>query len=163
MEGPDGGNEQENLGVRYCELTDTEIDSAHPYFHFNAEMKLAMASMGLAVSSGIRLQATREILDMLDTLYQNLSEPGSVLPDNQRKQLNHAGEVWLDMKDKMSKGDLRASYLLSAHAHIENSLLYLMECRKDSLFKDLISDYLPKYLGKLSVFVYREAIGHVML
>ncbi|EQD43751.1 protein containing DUF1940, partial [mine drainage metagenome] len=97
---------------RYCDVVDREIDAAHEYFLYISEMKLSMASLGLAVSSGIRLQSTREILDMLDALLQNITDPDSVLPDNQRKQLNHADEVWLDMKDKMSKGDLRASYLL---------------------------------------------------
>jgi hypothetical protein len=151
---------QEN---RYCEAIDQVIEASHEYFLYIAEMKLAMASLGMAVASGTRLQATREILDMADTLFQNITDPDSVLPDNQRKQLNHADEVWLDMKDKMSKGDQRASNLLSAHAFMEMAIVHLISCKKDIRFKNSISDYLVNYLGKLSVFIYREAIGHVML
>ncbi len=156
-------NETQDLTMRYCQALDADIDASHDYFLYISEMKLAIASLGMAVASGIRLQATREILDMADTLYQNITDPDSTLPDNQRKQLNHAEEVWLDMKDKMSKGDQRASSLLSAHAFMEKAVVHLIACKKDEMFKDIITDYLINYLEKLSVFIYREAIGHVML
>ena len=97
------GKQTQDLSRRYCQALDAEIDAAHDYFLYISEMKLAIASLGMAVASGIRLQATREILDMADTLYQNITDPDSTLPDNQRKQLNHAEEVWLDMKAKKIK------------------------------------------------------------
>ena len=79
-------SETQDLSRRYCQALDAEIDAAHDYFLYISEMKLAIASLGMAVASGIRLQATREILDMADTLYQNITDPDSTLPDNQRKQ-----------------------------------------------------------------------------
>ena len=119
--------------------------------------------MGLSIGEGVRLQATRELLDMLDTLYNMIKDPEAGLPDNQRKALNHADDVWLDLKEKMSQGDKRAAHLLSSHAHITLALGHLIAVRRDEKFRELIPDYLIKYLGKLSTFVYREAIGHVML
>lgn len=156
-------NEEENPEMAYCEITDSEIPRNHPYFLYDAEMKLAEAEMGLAIGEGVRLQATRELLDMLDTLYNMIKEPDSRLPDAQRKALNHADDVWLDLKEKMSQGDKRAAHLLSSHAHVTLAINYLVTARKDEKFLEFISDYLIKYLGKLSTFVYREAIGHVML
>lgn len=155
--------EEEDFTKAVCEYTGTELPRDHPIFSYQMEMKLAQAEMGLAVAEGVRLQATRELLDMLDTLYQLLSDPESKLPDPQRKMLNHADEVWLDLKEKMSQGDRRAAHLLSSHAHMAKALGYLLESRKSEEFSELIPDYLVKYLGKLSTFTYREAIGHVML
>ena len=155
--------EEENPELNLCEYTGETLRRDHPVFAYQSEMKMAQACLGLAISDGVRLQASREILDMLDTLYQLLADPESKLPDPQRKMLNHADDVWLDMKDKMSKGDRRAAYLLESHAHMEKAISYLVKCREDAQFKELIPDYLLKYLGKLSVFTYREAIGHVML
>jgi hypothetical protein len=67
------------------------------------------------------------------------------------------------MKAKMSAGDIRASHLLAAHAHLSDALSYLTVMKKDENLREFVSDYNMKYLSKLSVFVYREAIGHVML
>ena len=53
--------------------------------------------------------------------------------------------------------------MLSAHAFMEKAVVHLAICKKDEMFKDIITDYLINYLEKLSVFIYREAIGHVML
>ena len=155
--------EEEDFTKAVCEYTGEELPRDHPIFSYQMEMKLAQAEMGLAISEGVRLQATRELLDMLDTLYQILLDPESKLPDQQRKALNHADEVWLDLKEKMSQGDKRAAYLLSSHAHMGKALGYLLQSRKDEQFSGLITEYLIKYLGKLSTFTYREAIGHVML
>jgi len=156
-------DEEEKPELAYCEIIDEEIPRNHPYFLYDAEMKLAEAEMGLSIGEGVRLQATRELLDMLDTLYNMIKEPEARLPDNQRKSLNHADEVWLDLKEKMSQGDKRSAHLLSSHAHIELALGHLLDLRGDEKFKEVVPDYLIKYLGKLSTFVYREAIGHVML
>lgn len=158
---PDG--EDEDYSSAYCDVIDSQIPRSHIYFRYDAEMKLALASLGHAVSQGERMQATREILDMLDTLYGNLLDPDSVLPDKQRKSLNHADEVWLDLKEKLSSGNARTAHLFAAHAHIQLALSYLVELNKDPQFGERVSEYLIKYLGKLSVFTYREAIGHVML
>ncbi len=155
--------EEEDFTKAICEYIGEELPREHPIFAYQMEMKLAQAEMGLAIAEGVRLQATRELLDMLDTLYQILIDPESKLPDAQRKVLNHADEVWLDLKEKMSQGDKRAAHLLSSHAHMGLALSYLLDARKDGKFSEVITDYLVKYLGKLSVFTYREAIGHVML
>ncbi len=156
-------HEEEDFTMDYCEITDSDLPRSHTYFKYDAEMKLALSSLGLAVSQGERIQATREILDMLDTLYANLTDPDSVLPDKQRKSLNHADRVWLDLKEKLSQGSARTAHLFASHAHMELALSFLLDLKKDQEFSEHISDYLVKYLGKLSVFTYREAIGHVML
>ena len=158
-----GNEDDEDYTKEMCEYINEEISRDHPIFFYKAEMKLAQASMGLAIAEGVRLQATRELLDMLDTLYQLMIDPESKLPDSQRKMLNHADDVWLDLKEKMSQGDKRAAHLLSSQAHMSMALGYLIRCRSDERFSRLIPDYLIKYLGKLSTFTYREAIGHVML
>ncbi len=157
------GDEEEDYTSDYCDITDSELPRSHLYFKYDAEMKLALSSLGLAVSQGERIQATREILDMLDTLYANIMDPDTVLPDKQRKSLNHADRVWLDLKEKLSQGSARTAHLFASHAHMEKALSYLVELKKDQGFSENVSDYLIKYLGKLSVFTYREAIGHVML
>jgi uncharacterized protein YbcC (UPF0753/DUF2309 family) len=154
---------EEDYTKTICEFTGDELPREHPIFSYQAEMKLAQAEMGLAIAEGVRLQATRELLDMLDTLYQILIDSESKLPDAQRKMLNHADDVWLDLKEKMSQGDKRAAHLLSSHAHMDMALAHLLQAKKDEKFADIVTDYLVKYLGKLSVFTYREAIGHVML
>lgn len=156
-------HESENLLRKYCEITESELPKNHSIFKYISEMKMAEASLGLAISEGMRLQETREILDMFDTLYQLLFDPDSKLPDPERKKLNHADEVWLDMKEKMNSGDKRAAHLLNAHGHLDLAIAYLVECRNDTVIADKITDYLLKYLEKLSVFIYREAMGHVLL
>jgi hypothetical protein len=158
----DRENNLENT-TEYCELLDKEIDSDSDYFKFQNQVKMAFASLGLAVSTGVRLNATREILDMVDQLYQNVSDSDVVLPDESRKKLNHADEVWLDLKLKMAAGDIRAAHLLNASSHLSLAHAYLCTLKKNQEFADLISDYSLKYFKKLSVFIYREAIGHVML
>lgn len=155
--------EQENLLIAYCEAIDDNIPLNHVFFKYWSEMKLAQAMLGLAVSEGGRLQETREIMDMHDTLFGNLIDSESKLPDMQRKKLNHADEVWLDLKEKLSEGSRRTAYLYSAHSHMRLALAYLVELKGDQKFEGRISDYLLNYLDKLSIFTYREAIGHVML
>ena len=153
----------EDVNKRFCDLLGDFVDNNSPYFKYDSCMKLAFSSIGLAISTGIRIDATRELLEMADKLYQNLSDSDTVLSDEHRKKLNHADDVWLDMKAKMSAGDIRASHLLAAHAHLSDALSYLTVMKKDENFREFVSDYNMKYLSKLSVFVYREAIGHVML
>ncbi|MEM0157885.1 MAG: DUF1940 domain-containing protein [Thermoplasmataceae archaeon] len=153
----------EDYSEALCQYTATKLPRIHPIFRFENEIKLAESFLGLSISEGVRLNETRELLDILDTLYENLSDPNSKLPDAQRKMLNHEEEVWLDVKDSMSRGDRRAAYLISAHAHLNNAISYLLECRATEEFKEIITDYQLKYLVKLSIKIYREAIGHVML
>ncbi len=155
--------EPEDPEVQYCELIDEKISRSHPYFRYLSEARLAEASLGLAISQGTRLQELRLILDMLDTMLDNLNDPETVLSDPNRKMLNHADDVWLDLKEKLSQGDQRTAHLLSASAHIQNALSYLVELKSDEKFRDKISEYQMKYMGKLAVHVYREAIGHVLL
>ncbi len=159
----DDGTEDEDFSKAISEYVEQPLRRDHPIFFYKMEMMLAEADIGLAISKGVRLNETRELLDMLDTLFNLLLDPDSKLPDQQRKRLNHADDVWLDPKSKMSSGDERVSWLLSSYAHMSKALAYLIKAREDPIFKDIIPDYLIKYLGKLSVFTYREAMGHVML
>ncbi len=155
--------EPEDPELQYCDIIDSKIRKDHPYFMYISEMRLAESSLGLAISQGSRLNETRLLLDMLDTLIENLSDPESVLSDPDRKMLNHADDVWLDLKDKMSQGDIRAAHLLAASSHVQIAVNYLMAAKSDEKFTEMVTDYQLKYLSKLSVHIYREAIGHVML
>ena len=156
-------NEEEDPKTAICEYNGQILPRQHPVFNYQMEMRMAQAELGLAIAEGVRLQATRELLDMLDTLSQMLTDPDSKLPDQQRKMLNHADEVWLDMKEKMSQGDRRAAHLLNSSAHMNNALANLIRCTEDPDFSLEVPEYIIKYLGKLATFVYREAIGHLML
>jgi hypothetical protein len=153
----------EDVTKAYCELLDQFIPVDSPYFAYISEMRVAQSALGLAASDSKRVMVTRSLIDILDMLYEHLFDGDSLIPDNLRKPLNHEEEVWLDLKEKMSQGDSRAANLLSAHAHMKLALRYLMMMRNDPLFQGKVSDYLIKYLGKLSIMTYREAMGHVLL
>jgi hypothetical protein len=154
--------EEVNVSQQYCELVDSSLPLDHPYFSFLSEIRLAESFLGLAVSVGKRLNETRLILDLLDTIVSGIEDPNVRLSDENRKMLNHADEVWLDLKEKLSSGDVRAAYLLASSAHMSKAAGFLVACRKSSEFS-MITDYTLQYLKKLSVHTYREAIGHVML
>ncbi len=117
----------------------------------------------MAASDSKRLDVTRSFIEILDTLSENMFDPDNVLEDSIRKPMNHVEEVWLDMKEKMMQGDTRAANLLSAHSHLKIALGYLVELKSDVLFSGVVTDYLLKYMGKLSIMIYREAMGHVLL
>ena len=154
---------EKDHGNIYCELIDQDIQGDHPFFRFESHCRMAIAYIGLAISCGTRLAETRELLEIIDTLYNNLSNPEEKLQDQVRKKLNHEDDVWLDMKQKFSSGDARSSYLILAHAGVKLALSDLVDMRKDSRFTEFVSDYLLNYMYKLSVALYREAIGHVLL
>ena len=154
---------EENPEERYCDLIEENLPLDHPYFLYLSEMNQAEAFIGLSISSGSRVQELRKILDMFDTLMNNLSDPDSKLADPDRKMLNHAEESWTDAKEKLSTGNERTAYLMVASSHMFSALAYLERTRKDSRFSSLVTDYLLKYLGKLAIYVYREAMGHVLL
>ena len=155
--------DEEKPDEQYCDLTDGMLPVEHPYFRFLSEIRLAQASLGLAISVGKNSEELRRILDMLDALAIGVLDPDSKLSDPDRKMLNHADEVWLDLKEKMSSGDNKAAHLLAASAHMRSAVALLAECRKSGGLAENITDYTLKYLNKLSVHTYREAIGHVML
>ena len=154
--------EEGNVSEQYCELVDSKLPLNHPYFSFLSQIRMAESLLGLAISVGKRLNETRLILDLLDTIVSGIEDPNVRLSDEHRKMLNHADEVWLDLKEKLSSGDIRAAYLLASSAHMSEGVGYLVACRKLSEFS-MITDYTVQYLKKLSVHTYREAIGHIML
>lgn len=160
MEGEDG---RENNGMLRCDLLETDIPADHPFFKFQSRIRLSMSNLALAISCGVRLEETRELLDGLDTLYNNLYDPEEKLPDQFRKRLNREEEVWLDLKQKFFQGDQRSAYLLSAHSFLKMALSDLYILKADPMFADKISDYVLKYVYKLSVAIYREAMGHVLM
>ncbi len=153
----------ESFTTRYCELIDEEISADSEYFKFENQVRLALASIGLAASTGTRITPIREILDMADKLYTNVNDTDSVLSDEYRKKLNHADDVWLDLKEKMSAGDVRASHLLAASTHLFLAHASLVSMSQSKEFGSHITGYSLKYFQKLAVFTYREAIGHLML
>jgi hypothetical protein len=154
--------EERNVSEQYCELVDSRLPLDHPYFSFMSEIRQAESFLGLAISVGKRLNETRLILDLLDTIVSGIEDPNVRLSDENRKMLNHADEVWLDLKEKLSSGDVRTAYLLASSANMSKAVGSLVACRKFSDFS-MITDYTVQYLKKLSVHTYREAIGHVML
>ena len=153
----------ENFTMRYCELIDEEISADSEYFKFESHVRMAFASIGLAASTGVRITPIREILDMVDKLYTNVNDSDIVLSDEHRKKLNHADDVWLDLKEKMSAGDIRSSHLLAASTQLFLAHSSLVAMSKDEVFGMHITAYSLKYFQKLAVFIYREAIGHLML
>ncbi len=155
--------EEEDPAYQYCEIVDSALALDHHYFSFLSSVRKAEADLGLAIGTGKSLNDTRHILDMLDTLVSGIEDPNVRLSDPDRKMLNHADEVWLDLKEKLSTGDQRTAYILSASANIRDAVGFLVACRKDIKFAEKIDNYTVKYLGKLSVHASREAIGHVML
>ena len=159
----EGIDEGEDVNVSFCALVEKDIPLNHDFFLYEACIKLAQANIGLAISSGSKLQETREILDMLDTISSGIYDNDVKLPDEQRKKIRRSEDTWIDMKEKMSRADLRSAYLLSASAYMQQALSHLIAARGDKDFTGLISDYAIKYLHKLSLYTYREAIGHVLM
>jgi hypothetical protein len=159
----EGIDEGENVNVAFCDLIEKEIPLNHDFFLYEASIRLAQANIGLAISAGSKLQETREILDMLDTISSGIYDSDIKLMDDQRKKIRRTEETWIDMKEKMSKADLRSAYLLSASAHMQEALGHLISAKADSDFSAFISDYAVKYLHKLSLYTYREAMGHVLM
>ncbi len=155
--------DEKDPGTVFCDLIDEYIPANHPYFQFESYGRLAMANIGLAISCGVRLSETRELLETMDTLLNNFSNPEEKLPDPIRKRLNHEEEVWLDLKSNFSGGEVRPAYLLSAHSFVKLAVAMLAELRKDEKFNTYVTDYLLNYMYKFSVALYREAIGHVLL
>ncbi len=155
--------DEENFATAYCELTESRVRADHPFFFYLSEIRLAQAELGRAISSPTRLQETRAILDMLDAINGNLFDPDEALADRDRKMLNHEEDVWLDVKQKLTDGNIRVASLLAASSHMRNSVSYLIRARDDAEFVDKVKDYVVKYLTKLSIYTYREAIGHVLL
>ena len=155
--------EEQDPGTAYCDPLDRYLPLDHPYFSYISHIRLAQASLGIAASDSKKLEVTKSFIEILDTLSENLFDPDTVLQDSVRKPMNHVEDVWLDMKEKMMQGDVRGASLLSAHSHLKIALGYLVILRKDDTFREYVTDYLLKYMGKLSIMIYREAMGHVLL
>lgn len=160
---PEGVDDGENVTLAFCDLIEKEIPLDHDFFRYLSSIRSAQAMIGLAVSTTDKIQETREILDMLDTLSSGLYDPDVKLPDLQRKMIRRSEETPVDMVEKMSRGDLRSAYLLAASSMIQLASGYLAGARNDPDFAGAVPDYAIKYLYKLSIFVYREAMGHVLM
>ncbi len=153
----------DNADERYCDAIDRMIKADHPYFMYRSAIVEAEAFLALSVASGYRVNEIREIIEMLDTIFENMTDRNAVLPDNLRKMLNHSEDVWLDLKDKFSSGDTRAAYLAAASSEMSRALHYLILLKDDESFKELVSSYQINYLKLLSIHTYREAMSHVLL
>ncbi|MEM0155111.1 MAG: DUF1940 domain-containing protein [Thermoplasmataceae archaeon] len=160
---PEGVDEGEDVTLAFCDLIEKEIPIDHDFFRYLSSIRNAQAHIGLAISTTDKIQETRDILDMLDTLSSGLYDPDVKLPDLQRKMIKRSEETPVDLVEKMSRGDLRAAHLLSASSMIQLAAGYLTSARKDPDFAGVIPDYTIKYMYKLSIFVYREAMGHVLM
>ncbi|OWP57550.1 MAG: hypothetical protein B2I17_00200 [Thermoplasmatales archaeon B_DKE] len=159
----EGVDEGEDVNVSFCDLIEKDIPLSHEFFRYQTCINLAQANIGIAISTGSKLQETREILDMLDTISSGIYDSDVRLPDDQRKKIRRSEDTWIDMKEKMSKADLRSAYLLGASSYMQDAVGHLVAARADKDFSGLISDYTIKYLHKLSQYTYREAMGHVLM
>ncbi|MGP6220980.1 DUF1940 domain-containing protein [Caldiplasma sukawensis] len=149
--------------LRYCELMDDMIEGDNEFFKMENHYLSAISFLGLAASTGVRVNEIRELIDMVDTLSQCIKDPDVKLSDDIRKKINHAEEAWLDIKEKMSNGDARTAYLLLAYKELSDAHASLCKMKKDPKFSEYISDYILNYTLKGAFYIQSKAIGDVRL
>ncbi len=154
----------ENMEIkRYCPVTDSELPVDHVYFKFRSEIEAAEAFLGLAISEGIKVTETREILDMVDTIYNSLADPESRLNDFQEKRLNFTDEDWYDLKEKANNGNKWSMYMFLARRSIDSAVYWLCKLKESNEFRDIVKDDVISKLMKAGFVILRESLGDVRL
>ncbi|WP_048053924.1 DUF1940 domain-containing protein [Thermoplasma volcanium] len=149
--------------VRYCPVIDDNLPLDHVFFKFRSEIESAEAFIGLAVSEGVKVNETRELLDMLDTVYNSLYDEESKLNEFQEKRLKFTEEEWYDIKEKCNSGSKWSLYLMLARSHIDNAVYWLSKLREDERFVNKVSDENIMALYKIGAVILREGLGDVRL
>ncbi|WP_337859887.1 DUF1940 domain-containing protein [Ferroplasma sp.] len=147
----------------YCELIDKTLPPDHAFFLYEAHIKIVQSYLGLAVSQARNVEKIREILDILDTLNENIYDSDTVLPDQVRKSMRHETKEWIDIEQKMDNGDKYTAYLVLAASNLRIALSELWTLKKDPDFSEHITDYTLEFMPKLINMINNEAIGNVLL
>ncbi|AGO60616.1 MULTISPECIES: DUF1940 domain-containing protein [Ferroplasma] len=154
--------EDEQSG-EYCELIDRNLPPDHDFFLYESHVKIVKSFLGLAVSEARNVEKLRTMLDILDTLNQNLYDNETVLADNVRKQLRRETKEWIDIDQKMDNGDKYTAYLVLAASNLRIALSYLWRLSKLPDFSDHITEYPLEFMQKLINMINNEAMGNVLL
>ncbi|CAC12362.1 hypothetical protein [Thermoplasma acidophilum] len=148
---------------RYCPVTDSELPADHVYFKFRSEIEAAEAYLGLAISEGIKVRETREILDIIDTVYNSLSDPESKLNDFQEKRLNFTEEDWYDIKEKANNGNRWSLYMFLARSAVDSAVYWSYRMKETEEFKEIVKEEMISKLLKAGYVILRESLGEVRL
>jgi hypothetical protein len=147
----------------YCELIDKKLPLNHAFFLYDAQIKIVQSFLGLTISEARNVEKIREILDILDTLNENIYDTDTVLPDSVRKELRREPKEWVDIGQKMDNGDKYAAYLILSASNLRIALSYLWELKNTPDFSNHITDYPIEYMQKLINMINNEALGNVLL
>ncbi len=153
----------EDINNQYCDLIDKDLPLNHKFFRYDSEIKITESFIGLAISEGKNVEKLRDVIDILDTLNQNLYDSDVKLPDMARKELRREDSTWVDIDQKMNDGNKYTAYLIIASSHLRNAISYLYELKSDGDFSSHITDYQIEYMLKLVNRINNEAIGDVLL
>ncbi|KAA8922882.1 DUF1940 domain-containing protein [Thermoplasma sp.] len=148
---------------RYCPVIDSDLPADHVYFKFRSDIEAAEAYLGLAIAEGIKVNETREILDMIDTIYNSLSDPESRLNDFQEKRLNFTEEDWYDMKEKANNGNRWSMYMFLARSSIDSAVYWLYSLKETEEFREIVNDETILKLMKTGFVILRESLGDIRL
>ena len=154
---------EDDVSGEYCELLDKNLPLDHEFFLYDSQIKIVQSFLGLAISEARNVEKIRQMLDILDTLNQNLYDSETVIPDQERKALRRETKEWVDIDQKMDGGDKYTAYLILAAANLRIALAYLWSLRKSPEFSEHITDYALEYMQKLINMINNEAIGNVLL
>ena len=146
-----------------CELIDKKLPIDHKFFLYESQIKIVQSFLGLAISEARNMEKIREMLDILDTLNENIYDSDTVLPDATRKELRRETKEWVDIDQKMDNGDKYTAYLILAASNLRIALSYLVALKGDMDFSEHISEYPVQYMQKLINMITNEAMGNVLL
>lgn len=153
----------EDINNQYCDLIDKDLPLNHTFFKYDSEIKIAESFIGLAISEGKNVDQLRNIIDILDTLNENLYDSDVKLEDMVRKQLRREDSTWVDINQKMNDGNRYTADLIIASSHLRNAVSYLYELKNDDDFSEHVNNYQIEYMLKLINRLNNEAIGDVLL
>jgi hypothetical protein len=154
---------EDELLLEYCELIEKKLPIHHKFFLYESQVKIVQSFLGLAISEARNIEKIREMLDILDTLNENIYDNDTVLPDNIRKSLRREAKEWVDIEQKMDNGDKYTAYLILASSNLRIALSYLVSLKEDVDFSDHIGEYTIEYMQKLINMINNEAVGNVLL
>jgi hypothetical protein len=154
---------EDELLFEYCELIEKNLPVDHKFFLYESQIKIVQSFLGLAISEARNIEKIRQMLDILDTLNENIYDNDTVLPDNVRKSLRREEKEWVDIEQKMDNGDKYTAYLILASSNLRIALSYLVSLSADADFSGHIGEYPIEYMKKLINMINNEAVGNVLL
>ncbi len=154
---------ENELLSEYCELIDKKLPLDHKFFLYESQIKIVQSFLGLAISEARNINKIRRMLDILDTLNENIYDSSTVLPDTTRKELRRETKEWIDIDQKMDNGDKYTAYLILSASNLRIALSYLISLKEDNDFSEHIGEYSIEYMQKLINMINNEALGNVLL